>query len=280
MASSPLRLGGSTFSFIWREPAASALEAMLAIGLNDFDVLVVPGHLWAGHLSSADRLALRRRLEGLGVRIDSLNLPALDLNLASCVPEVRAYSVDVYRDALRLSADLGARAVVAVPGRVSSLLPPDFGDTLGWLSETVGAILRTADGLGQNIYLELHPQTPLPTSDRIGAFVDRFDTARLTVAYDVANAEYVGEDYAKAIKDLGHRIGQFHLSDTTRSAWRHDPFGRGTVDVAAAIEAIDAIGFPGVTVLELISPEPIAEMRDSIARLTALDKARVRTPQS
>jgi L-ribulose-5-phosphate 3-epimerase len=272
MASSPLRIGGSTFSFIWREPAASALERMLEIGLNDFDALIVPGHLWAAELSGRDRATLRQRFASLGIRLESLNLPALDLNLASSVTEVRSYSVSMYRDALHLSAELGARAVVVVPGRVSSLLPPDLEDTLAWLADTIGALLKVADELGQDIYLELHPQTPVPTADKIGAFVDLFDTPRLTVAYDIANAEYVGEDYGKAIRSLGRRIGQFHLSDTTRAAWRHDALGRGTVDIAAAIEAINAIGFSGVTVLEVISPAPIAEIGASLAVLAAAQR--------
>ena len=275
MTSSSVRIGGSTFSFIWREPASSALERMLEIGLNDFNVLVVPGHLWAADLSASGRVALRRHFESSGIRLESLNLPALDLNLASCVPEVRACSVAMYREALQLSAELGACAVVAVPGRVSSLLAPDQEDTLGWLAETVGAILRTADELGQDIYLELHPLTPLPTAEKIGAFVDIFDTPRLTVAYDVANAEYFGEDYRTAIRSLGHRIGQVHLSDATRTAWRHDALGRGTVDVAAALAAIEAIGFSGVTVLEIVSSEPIAEMRESLAILATLERDRL-----
>jgi sugar phosphate isomerase/epimerase len=118
---------------------------------------------------------------------------------------------------LHLSAELGARAVVVVPGRVSNLLPPNLEDTLAWLTDTIGALLKMVDELGQDIYLELHPQTPVPTADKIGTFVDLFDTPRLMVAYDVANAEFVGEDYGKAIRGLGRRIGQVHLSDTTRS---------------------------------------------------------------
>lgn len=201
---------------------------------------------------------------------ESLNLPSLDFNLCSCVPAVRAHAVDAYLRTFQLCADLGGRAVVVVPGRVSGLLPPDRNDTLGWLTDSIATLLRTAERLDQRLYLESHPLTPIPTADQIGAFVDRFDTPRVAIAYDIASAEFIKEDQVAAINRLGHRIGQFHLSDSPQDAWRHNALGRGTVDIPAVLKAIQAIDFPGITTLEIISPDPMAEMSDSLGRLAAL----------
>ena len=261
-----LCIGGSTFSFIWKEHALTAMEKLLPLGLNDFDVLMVPGHLWIDEFTPESTAKLRRDLDSRGIRIDSLNLPALDLNLCSCVGDVRAYSISVYRKALQCSADLGGRALVVVPGRVSALLAPDKGDTMGWLNDSIAALLKTAERLDQRLYLELHPQTPIPTSPMIGAFVDQFNSPRVTIAYDIASAEFIGEDYVAEISRLGHRIGQFHLSDSTRSAWRHDALGEGTVDVPASLKAIQTSGASAaVTILEVISASPIEAMKRSLA---------------
>jgi hypothetical protein len=93
--------GGSTFSFMWSAPALAAMRQMRALGLNEFDVILVPGHCWSGELSAAERAKLAAALRTEGIRIESLNLPALDQNLASCVPELRAYAVDLYTRVLQ-----------------------------------------------------------------------------------------------------------------------------------------------------------------------------------
>jgi L-ribulose-5-phosphate 3-epimerase len=113
----------------------------------------------------------------------------------------------------------------------------------------------------------LHPQTPVPNGNLIGDFVDRFTSPRVLIAYDFANAEFIGEDYVAAVARLEHRIGQYHLSDSTRTAWRHDALGRGTVNVQAALKAISDSRSDGVTILEIISPDPIEEMEDSIRQI-------------
>jgi sugar phosphate isomerase/epimerase len=260
-------LGGSTFSFMWSAPALSAMRQMRELGLNDFDVILVPGHCWPGELSAADRTQLAAALRADGTRIESLNLPALDQNLASCVPEIRAYAVDLYAQVLQLSADLGGRAVVAVPGRVSALFPPPQAASEGWLAESLAALLEVAERLDQQLYIESHPQTPIPTVDLIERFLAGIEHPRLKVAYDVSNAEFVAENQVDALRRLAPRLGQVHLSDGTKTRWRHDRVGLGTVDFPAILRTLDEIGFRGVSVLEIISRAPLEDIAASIDAL-------------
>ena len=129
--------------------------------------------------------------------------------------------------------------------------------------DSVAALLDVARNLDQKIYLESHPQTSIPTAEKIAAFTDNFNDPRLLVAYDVASAEFIGEDQVKALRLLGRRVGQTHLSDSTRTAWRHDSIAaRHACDFAPILSTIDAIGFTGVNILEIISANPL----DDIAR--------------
>lgn len=264
-----LRLGASTFSFMWSEGALQSLRRMRALRLNDFDVILAPGHLWHRELTAAQRSALRAALQAEDIRIESLNLPALDCNLASAIPEIRATSAAMYEDVFALAGDLGVRSVVAVPGRISGLLPPAQDDSINWLSESVGRLLAAAERHDQTIYLETHPQTPIPTAALMSAFVDRFRHRRLLVAYDVANAEFLGEEQGAALRKLGARLGQIHLSDATRTSWRHDRIGSGSVDFGVVIAALEDVGFEGVSVLEIISAQPIDDMAASLKALSA-----------
>jgi len=60
MSLSNICLGSSIFSFMLQEPAQASLERMQVIGLNDFDVLAVPGHLWFGAATVAGPNRVRR----------------------------------------------------------------------------------------------------------------------------------------------------------------------------------------------------------------------------
>lgn len=259
--------GGSTFSFMWGEPALGAMRRLRALGLNDFDVILAPGHCWPDELSASERGELAAALRADGTRVESLNLPAIDLNLASCVAEVRAQAVSLYAQALALSADLGARAVVVVPGRVSGLFPPPQQASERWLAGSLEQLLPVAERLGQTLYLESHPQTPIPTAAAIERFLATLPHPRLQVAYDVANAEFVAEDQPDALRRLAPRLGQVHLSDGTRTRWRHDRVGLGTVDFRRILRALADIAFAGVTVLEIISATPLEDFSASIDAL-------------
>lgn len=262
--------GGSTFPFMWNEPAPSALRKLQSLGLNDFDIILAPGHLWHDELSATQRSTLAAQLHSDGIRMESLNLPALDLNLVSCIPEVRSYAIKLYTRTMELAADLGARGIVVVPGRVSALFPPAQASSEGWLTDALAQLLKVADRHGLNIHVESHPQTPIPTVDRMERFFSQLVHPRLKIAYDVSNAEFVSENQAAAIRRLAPRLGQIHLSDGTRSSWRHDRIGLGTVDFTAILDALQEVQFSGISILEIISATPMEDIGASIAELERL----------
>jgi sugar phosphate isomerase/epimerase len=256
---------------MWGRPAIDAMREMQTIGLNDFDIITVPGHLWPEDHDQNSRKRLRSDLEKDGIRIESLNLPGIDQTMASSIPSARDYAVQLYIDGLELASDLGVRNVVVVPGRISPLLPPPADKVLQWVSGSLERILCVCEKNDQTLFLESTPATPVPTVDHMMRLLDHFnDHPRLRIAYDVASAEFIGEDAVAAIKKMGKRLGQTHLSDSTRKTWRHDRIGDGTVKFGPILKALTDSGFEGVNVLEVISPNPLEDMRSSMA---ALEKA-------
>jgi sugar phosphate isomerase/epimerase len=69
------------------------------------------------------------------------------------------------------------------------------------------------------------------------------------------------------LRRLAPRLGQVHLSDGTRSSWRHDRIGLGTVDFPGIQRTLKSIGFGGVQVLEIISATPLPDIQASLAAL-------------
>ena len=188
---------------------------------------------------------------------------------------MRAYSVGRYREALLLGAELGVRGVVAVPGRVSPLIGPPREETEQRLAESVGELLAAAEETEESVFLELHPQTPIPTVDALDRFVAGFDDPRLRVAYDVANAEFLAEDHGEALRRLAPRLGQVHLSDASATLWAHDRIGRGTVDFATIFRTLDEIAFDGTCILEVVTPTPLPDIEASLDALASTGPAKL-----
>jgi L-ribulose-5-phosphate 3-epimerase len=247
--------GASTFSYIRTMPALEATRVLREMGFRTIDVLAVPGHLWPSELSGPQRSALRRSWEQDDIVVESVNPQPVDLNLGSCLQEVREYSIRTYADVIGMASELGVRSVVVVPGRVAAM-PPDQADTLRWAADSIAALSTVARSAGLEILLENHPASAFPGAEQLCVLMDAFGAGNLKVAYDVANAEYVGEDQVAALVMLGDRLGQTHLSDARPGQWAHDCPGRGTVRFQKILEHLDRADATVTQVVELVSPDP------------------------
>lgn len=251
-----LSFGASTFSFIRRGSALASMRRLRAVGYRKFDVLAVPGHFWPSELSAASRARLRRDLRSADIVLESVNPQPVDLNLGSSLAEVRAFSVSTYVDMVRLAIDLGALDVVVVPGRVAAV-PPPIEETTRWVTDSLAELSEVArrEGL-RSLLLENHPAAAYPTATAVVELIERVGADNLKVAYDVANAEHAGEEQISAIRAMGTRLGQTHLSDARRGHWAHDPPGSGTVRFDAILTLLAEQGFTGTNVVEIISATP------------------------
>lgn len=191
------RLAASTFSFIRRAAALDSLRLLRSLGYERFDVLGVPGHLLPSEVDGPERAVLSEALIADDITIESINPQPTDLNLASPLADVRAYSTRGYADEIRMAVDLGAQAVVVVPGRVG-IVPPPHADTPGRAAESIAVSVE--------------------------------------VAYDVADAESISEDQGAAVRLLGPLIRQTHLSDARPGKRAHYPIRVGSVRFAALEE--------------------------------------------
>src|SRR5664279_4496881 len=84
---------------------------------------VHPGHLWPAELSAEQRSALRRMMDRRGLQLTALNMPNIDINVAGAAAEMRAYSLNLLTETVRLAGELGARGVVIGPGKANPLFP-------------------------------------------------------------------------------------------------------------------------------------------------------------
>ncbi len=268
-------LGVNTYGYIWSTPAADCVRQLGALGYREFELVLNPPHLALDEFASGERkrLAASSAAEGLVVR--SLNVPSLDHNLASPMRRMREYSVNLFTDAIDLAADLGATHLVVVPGRMSPLFPPPHEQRETWMRESLDALVPRAERRGVTLALENVPFASFPDAAALGAFVREYGSRSLGVCYDVANAHFIGESPGAGLRALRELVHLVHLSDTTRSAWRHDEAGLGDVPFAQVHTALDDINFEGTCMLEIISSEPESAIQRSHETLTAFGFAPV-----
>lgn len=270
MSAQPLRLGASTWTYLQMCDLPSAMRRLRRAGFSRLDVLTIPPHLWPSDLDEQRRRELRRFAAAEDVVIESLNLPSTDQNLCSVTPEMRDYSVARWHDVLDLCEALGVGAAVMVPGRRPNFVPPPPDHCDEWLRAALEQLVPHAERAGVMLMLENHHQSPMPTVQRMAAFLDAFGSSQVGIAYDVANGVFVGEDQAGAIQAAGRWLLQVHLSDASRTRWDHAPIGRSEIDFGAVGRALQFSGFGGTSIVELISDDADADMADARRRLANL----------
>lgn len=259
----------NTYGYIWSHTLRACLEQLAARGYRQFEGVINPPHLDI-EATTGERRELAAYMKGEGLSFTSLNLPSLDTNLASPFAYTRDYTIGLFQKAMILAADLGAPRLVTVPGRVNPLLPCPPDRSRAILRETVGALIPLARNLGVKLAIENVPFAALPLSRDIRTFLDEMGDRMLCACYDVANAHFAGESPADGVAELSSRIELVHCSDTTRSAWRHDPVGEGDVPFGRLKDALQAHEYAGPVLMEIIAPDilpAILASHDALARV-------------
>jgi sugar phosphate isomerase/epimerase len=266
--------GANTYSYMRRHGAAACLARLGELGFAEFEVMVHPGHLWPADLSAQERGELRRLIERNGWTLTTLNMPNIDLNVAAAAPGMRAYSLALLEDTVRLAGDLGARGVVIGPGKANPLFPAEASELIGHFHAALDRLAPLALACGTALWVENMPFAFLPGIGELMDALDRHGNDALRIVYDIANAWFIGEDFVAGLGRCRPRLALVHLSDTGRQHYRHDPVGMGTVPFAQVPGALAAVGHGAPPMLEIVSRDPDRDIVASAGKLASLGFAR------
>ncbi len=247
-----LDVAASTFPFLYSHDGLAAMKHLRTLGFDIFELMIFPPHCWPRELTADQAAAYKDWLEGEGLKVSSLCYPLLDNNPNGVDVLMREYTLDRYREAIDFAAQISCPYVVAIPGPVNSLINPPHDWMLNWFVEGMQKLVAHAKGTGVQILLENVPFTYLPTAKDIR------ETAALIgpevgINFDICNSAFIREDPADAIRMLGDLIKNVHISDSGPAEFKHERLGTGIVDPAPSAQALNDIGYAGVTVLEIIT---------------------------
>jgi L-ribulose-5-phosphate 3-epimerase len=262
--------GCNTYSYMRSHSAEACLTQLAERGFEEFEVMVHPGHLWPADLSSGQRQAFRHSLEQRRLRLVSLNMPNIDINVASAAPGMRAYSLQLLIDTVRLAGELGARGVVIGPGKANPLFPAGPEELTKHFFDALDVLCPVAQESGTALWVENMPFAFLPAIGNLLAVLKRYGNDAVRIIYDIPNAYFIGEDFADGLRQCSARLELVHLSDTGRQAYRHDPVGLGTVPFAEVPAALAAVGYKKKPMLEIISHDPDRDIVASAGKLAIL----------
>ena len=168
--------------------------------------------------------------------------------LLTASPEGRARRVAFLRRAVDIGAVLGAEAVsfwagVPKPGVDADLAP-------NWLREGIEQVLEHAEARGVAVALEPEPGMQVETLD--DWLVLSRDLPALALALDLGHCLVTGErEPPDAVREFAAKLGTVAIEDMRRGDHTHLPFGEGDMDIPACLDALEAVGFPGLVCVEL-----------------------------
>lgn len=270
MGAQAAAFGCNTYSYIRSGRADACMARLAEAGFRDFELMVHPGHLWPAGPDADGLRQVRHLVESRGLRIVTLNMPNIDINVAAAAAEMRAYSLKMLEGTVALAGELGVAGIVIGPGKANPLFPADAEELTGHFFRALDRLGPLALAAGTALWVENMPFAHLPAIDGLMDALDRYGNGAIGIVYDVANAHFIGEDIGKGLARCRPRLKLVHLSDTGRSAYRHDPVGKGTVPFAAIPAELAAVGYREPTMLEIISHDPDRDIMDSVERLAGM----------
>jgi sugar phosphate isomerase/epimerase len=260
-----MRVATSTLGFVHHRTLPEALQSAAEAGFELVDLSPAPPHLYLPATGHYERRQLARLLAAHGLSCISVN--PVDLNLVSPNLEYADLSRRQLGLCLELAHDLGSPLVVFSPGRLFALNPEPVEDAVSALVGQLERLLPTAERLGVALCVETVPFGFMRTGREVAEVVDGFRSPWVRAAYDVANT-FATEPAADGLRALGSHLAIAHVSGAWTDRWAHASVAEGDIDFAGFAAQLEAVGFDGPTVYELIDgDDPGPRLRDDVALL-------------
>ncbi|MFJ4578749.1 sugar phosphate isomerase/epimerase family protein [Streptomyces echinatus] len=167
-------------------------------------------------------------------------------------PESRARRADLLLRAVRVAADLGARAVHCFSG----IVPPTVREpATAWqrLTASLSPVLEAADTAGVPLAVEPEPGHLLATLTDFHHLRGLLgDPPALGLTLDIGHCQCLEplppEDCVRAAAPWLRHV---QIEDMRHGVHDHLPFGEGEIDFPPVLAALDASAYQGLTVVEL-----------------------------
>jgi sugar phosphate isomerase/epimerase len=244
------------------------------LGYGGIELLADVPHAWPAGLLPERVQAIRTTLDEC--RIDISNINAFMMNAIADPrqpywhpswidpdPHYRAIRREHTKRALGLAAELGAPHITTEPGG-----PLADGQTraeaVHIFYEELMPCVEKAEQMGVGLLIEPEPELLIERFEQYLEFMERIDSPRVGLNFDVGHAYCVGEDPQEWVDAMADHTVHYHVEDIAATrVHRHLVPGQGAIDFAATLRAIRGSGYAGWLTVELY---PYIDSPDDAAR--------------
>ncbi len=256
-----------------RHSIEETIARIAAIGYTGIELLADVPHAWPAGLLPERVEAISRSLDDHGLTISNINAfmmnavadprqPYWHPSWIEPDPHYRAIRREHTKRSLQLASDLGAPHITTEPGG-------PLADGQSWdeaaavFYEELMPCFETAESLGVGLLIEPEPDLLIERFDEYLRFVERIDSPRVGLNFDIGHAYCVSEDPQDWVPRMAEHTVHYHLEDIAATrVHEHLVPGQGAIDFGATLRAIAETGYDGWLTVELY---PYAEAPDAAA---------------
>ncbi|HOX04768.1 MAG TPA: sugar phosphate isomerase/epimerase [Planctomycetota bacterium] len=252
---------------------AGFLEKLAAAGFADLELGADAGSFggWLTHPARA-----RREIEAAGLRVRSVHTPEAGWDNSAPDPDKRRAAAGAAAACLGPAAEVGAGVVVWHPTYSGhDWSPAAVAGHVARSGEALAAFAAAARAAGLRVAVENLPRrgTPRPLASVVELlpFVAAHG-ADVGICLDAGHSNANGLSAAEEVRAAGSRLFATHIQDNDgQGGDQHLLPGRGTTDWPAFVRALDATGYSGGRIFEVVGAGGgVADVLDALAR-TARD---------
>jgi D-psicose/D-tagatose/L-ribulose 3-epimerase len=231
------KLGVCTWTF-GPQPLEETLARIKALGYDGVEL--------HGDLDAFRPQAVRSLLSDHDLEVFSLTPDNVDP--ATPDADTRRTALGYYRRLVNFAAELG-EPVVSFHGLVGRIAPlASMAEEEQLLVEALHTVCDHARHAGIRVVYEVlnRYESHLVNTGRAAlALLERVGADNLGVLLDAYHMNIEEAAPAEAIREVGPRLGLFHVADSNREG-----VGRGHTDFAALAQALDEVGYQGPVIVE------------------------------
>lgn len=258
---------------------SEAIARIARLGYRAMELMADTPHAWPATTSDGQIDDIRRSLDKHGLALSNIN--AFMMNAVQdfwhpswIEPDThfRRLRIQHTIDALVMAKKLGAPCITTEPGG-----PLENGQSREEALDTfvagLGEALRCAEDVGVALLVEPEPGLLIENAAQFLELVERINSPMFGLNFDVGHFYCVGDPLEQTIERLQSFARHYHVEDIAATrVHEHLIPGRGAIDFASVLHAIDATGYDGWLTVELYPylDDPDSAGRDAREFLTRL----------
>jgi protein FrlC len=219
------------------------------MGYDALEIGCASPHAWPAYLSAQRRREISRLLQAKSLKVSSM-LPAPGggpgMNPASPLEEERKFTVEHYKDVIRLAHDLECSTVLWIAGWIVQ------GTTQQQAKKYTLTGLKECADFAKDLGITLVIEPTSADSNLIESADDALELQQMTgsqnvkVMFDTFHVLYRNEVPVDYVEKMQASLAHIHLADTDRL-----PPGQGRCDYKGLIQALKRVGYDGYLTMEV-----------------------------